>query len=307
MASNTRRISYNHVNQHPEDSILLALLRGQELESRSSVIQHIDRGKCPVCLQKLNELKQVSTTLDVLGEMRSYQNYPELSVGDTFVRMRSTVKTQVPEKTARNGTNYRQLPRRSVVRLISVPTAFVLVILFTMTMLVYANLPGRSFNPFSFNGSTRPGQNISTVAIPSHSTSTKETSLTVTAIVTPGGSSKANEPYLEVCSTQANIDQMRLVICGSNFNRFHQVTLFVFTSGKKPTLLRNIPVDKQGKLQFGWKITDCGSVPTSIYAYEVTSTKPILVKLQITSFGSCPAPTTTPAAKPPGFSSKFGH
>jgi hypothetical protein len=306
MASNTRWISYNHVNQHPEDSILLAYLRGQELEFRSSVIQHIERVKCPVCLQKLNELKQVSTTLDILGEMRSYQYYPELSVTDTFARMQSAVNTRAPVKSARNGAHYRQLPRRSVGRLISVPAAFALVILFTMTMLVYAKLSGRSFNPFSFNGSTGPGQNIATVAIPSHSTSTKEASLTATAIVTPGGSSKAKEPYLEVCSTQANIAQLRLVICGSNFNRFHQATLIVYVSGKKLTWFRNIPVDKHGKLQFTWKITDCRNVPTLIYGYEVTSSKPIIVKLQITSFGSCPAPTTRPEAKPSGFSRKFG-
>ena len=70
MASNSRRISYNEVTKHPEDSILLAYLRGQELEARSSVIQHIEDEKCSVCLQKLHELKQVSATLDVLGEMR---------------------------------------------------------------------------------------------------------------------------------------------------------------------------------------------------------------------------------------------
>lgn len=307
MASNTRWISYNDVNEHPEDSILLAYLRGQELENRANVIQHIDRVKCPVCLQKLNELKQVSTTLDVLGEMRSYQYYPELSVTDTFVRMQSAVNPRISVKTARNGANYRQLPRKSVVRLISLPAAFVLVILFTITMLVYANLPGRSFNPFLFKGGTNPDQNIVSVMIPSHSGSTKEANLTATTIVTPGGSSKAKEPLLEVCSTQANIDQLRLVICGTNFNRFHQTTLVVYVSGKKLTWFRNIPIDKHGKLQFQWKITDCGNVPTAIYGYVVTGSKPIIVKLHITSFGSCPAPTTTPGAKPSGFSRKFGN
>lgn len=307
MASNTRWISYNHVNEHPEDSILLAYLRGQELEIRSSVIQHIDREKCPVCLQKLNELKQVSTTLDVLGEMRSYQYYPELSVAETFVRIQSAVTPQIPLKTTMNGANYRQLLRRSTLRFISVTAAFVLALLFTMTMLVYANLPGRSFNPFSFNGETDPGQNIATVVVPPHTASTAEANLTATPIGTPGGSSKAKEPLLEVCSTQADIDQLRLVICGSNFNRFQQATLFIFVSGKKPTWFRNIPVDKHGKLQFAWKITDCGNVPAVIYGYEVTSSKPIIVKLQITSFGTCPVPTTTRVAKPSGFSRHFGN
>jgi hypothetical protein len=301
MASNTRWISSKHINEHPDDSILLAYLRGQEFEVRSNVIQHIDREKCPVCLQKLNELKQVSTTLDVLGEMRSYQYYPELSVADTFARMRSAVNPRIPVETAISGVHYWQLPRRSAVRLISVPVALVLVILLTMTMLVYANLPGKSFNPFSFNGGTSPGQNIATVAIPPHSTSTEEATLIATPIVTPGsltGSSNAKEPQLEVCSTQANIDQLRLVICGSNFNGFHEATLVVYVPGKKLTWFRNIPVDKHGNLQFEWKIKDCGNVPTFIYGYEVTDSKPIIVKLQLTSFGTCPALTTTPVAKP---------
>jgi hypothetical protein len=304
MASNTRWISYNDVNNHPEDSILLAYLRGQELEIRSSIIQHIDREKCPVCLQKLNELKQVCTTLDVLGEMRSYQYYPELSVAETFVCMQSAVNPRIPVKTAMNGANYRQLPRRSAVRLISVPAAFVLALLFTVTMLVYANLPGRSFNPFSFHGGTDHGQNIATVVVPPHSTSAKEATLTATAI---GGASNAKVPYLKVCSTQANIDQLRLVICGSNFDRFHHATLVVFVPGKKPIWFRNIPVDQYGKLQVGWKITDCGYVPAFIYGFEVTGSKPIIVKLQITSFGSCTVPTTTPITIPSRFSRKFGN
>src|SRR5436305_5475084 len=142
MEGNTRRISYNDVNKHPDDSILLAYLRGQDLELRSSVIQHIDIEKCPRCLQKLNELQQVSTTLDVLGDMRSYQHYPELSVADTYVRMQNAVNQRIPAKTATNSAYYRQRPRKSAVRLISVPAAFGLAILFTM--LVFANLSGRS-------------------------------------------------------------------------------------------------------------------------------------------------------------------
>src|SRR5205823_6411533 len=111
---------------------------GQELETRSSVIQHIENEKCSVCLQKLHELKQVSATLDVLGEMRPYQYYPELSVANTYARMQNAVSRQTPAKTAMNGTYYRLRPRKSAVRWISVPVAFGLVILFTMVMLVFA-------------------------------------------------------------------------------------------------------------------------------------------------------------------------
>ena len=151
MASNSRRISYNEFTKHPEDSILLAYLRGQELEARSSVIQHIEDEKCSVCLQKLHELKQVSTTLDVLGEMRPYQYYPELSVADTYARMQNAVSHQTPAKATMNGVYYRNRPRKSAVRWISVPVAFGLAILFTMAMLVFARFSGTSLNPFTSN------------------------------------------------------------------------------------------------------------------------------------------------------------
>jgi hypothetical protein len=298
MTGNTRWISFNDVNKHPDDSILLAFLRGQELEVCSSVIQHIDIEKCPVCLQKLNELNQVSATLDVLADMRSYQHYPELSVADTYARMQNAMSHRIPAKTTTNNAHYQQRPRKSAIRLISVPAAFVLAILFTMAMLVFANLSGKSFNPFSFAGGTSPGQNILTVAVPPHSTPTREANLTATAIVTPGQSTEGKEPHIKVCSTQDNIAQLQLVICGFHFDNTHKVILFVSIPGKRPILYRNIPVDKHGKFQIGWKIADCGNVPTIIYGYEVTSSKPIMVELQITSFGNCPVPAITPVVKP---------
>ncbi len=303
MAGNTRWISYNDVNEHPEDSILLAYLRGQELEIRSSVIQHIDVEKCPGCLQKLNELKQVSTTLDVLGEMRSYQHYPELSVADTYARMQSTANRRIPAKTAMNVVNHRQHPRRSAVRLISVPAAFGLAILFTMAMLVFANLSGRSMIPSALQGVIKPSLNNSPVVIAHLSSPTSNPGLTATVSVeasvtsvqkaTPGLITK---PYLTVCSTSANIAQWRLVICGYNFDTAHKAVLFA--AGKKPMWQINLHVDQHGKFQFGWIIDNCSNLPTIIYSYEVTNSKLIFVKLQITSFGSCPAPTTTPIAGP---------
>jgi hypothetical protein len=290
MAGNTRFISFNDVKKHPDDSILLAYLRGQELEDRSSVIQHIDLEKCPRCLQKLNELKQVSATLDALGEMRPYQHYPELSVAETYARMQNALNHRIPAKTTSNGANYRQRPRKSAVRLISVPAAFGLAILFTVAMLVFANLSGRSFIPFSVDGGTSHVQNTLTVVVQPQSTSTQE----ATAIVTP----EAKEPHMKVCSTQADIELSRLVICGSNFDSAHKVALEVHVPGRRSIWLRNIPVDKHGKFQIGWEIASCGNVPTIIYGFGVTNPKQIAAKLQITSFGNCTAPTITPVVAP---------
>jgi len=297
MASNSRWISYNEATKHPEDSILLAYLRGQELEARSSVLQHIENEKCSVCLQKLHELKQVSATLDILGEMRQYQYYPELSVTETYSRIQNAGSRKTTAKSAMDGASYRQRPRKSAVRWISVPVAFGLAILFTMSMLVFARFSGTSLNPFSQTGGTSPVQLIVTVTVPPHTTSTPE----VNGTAAPG----AKDPHIRVCSTQTNIAQMRFVICGFNFDSKHKANLLVDVPGKGSFWIRAIPVDRHGKFQVRWTLAACSSVPTLIGGYEFTGSEHIKVKLQITSFGSCPVPTTTPVVKPAGFSSNF--
>ena len=301
MAGNARWNSYSDVNKHPEDSLLLAYLRKQQLEDGLSISQHIDVEKCPRCLHKLNELKQVSATLDVLGVMRSYQHYPELSVADTYARMQSTANRRIPAKAAMNGVNHRQRPRRSAVRLISVPAAFGLAILFTMAMLVFANLSGRSLIPLSVPGVIRHSQDSSTVVVPAHST--PHLALTATANaetnITPTATSVTG-PYIEVCSSPDNIAHWRLVICGHNFEASYKVALVAL--GKTPTWLPNLSVDRKGNFQVGWNIVNCRNLPTTIIFYEKANVKPRIVRLQNISFGSCPLlpPTMGPQGVTPG-------
>jgi hypothetical protein len=303
MAGNTRWTSYNDVHEHPEDSILLAYLRKQQVKDRLSVSQHINLEKCPRCLHKLDELEQVSATLDVLGKIRSYQHYPELSVADTYERMQRAASHRTPTKASLNGANQRQRPRKSVVRLISLPAAFGLAILFTVAMLVFANLSGTSWNPEPSKESISHSQGNSTVVVFPHSTPTPDLDLTATAGTTPVLT--PTKAYIKVCSTPADIVQRRLVICGHNFDPAHEAALLAF--GKKPMLQSNLPVDQHGTFQFGWNIVNCSNLPTIIYSYEATSSKPIYAKLQITSFGSCSKPTSTPIAAPSGFSPNYNR
>jgi hypothetical protein len=297
MTSTRRWNSYDNNNKHPDDSILLAYLRGQKLETRSSVIQHIENAKCSVCLQKLRELKQVSSTLDILGEMRAYQSYPELSSAAIYAHAQNAVYHQIPANTTLSGTNGRQRPRKSAMRLISIPVAFGLAILFTLTMFVFADLSVRTFNQFSSNGGTSSGQNIMTVAVPPHSTSTQQANVKVTAVVTPVTPVGVKQPYITVCSTTNNVAQLQLVICGFSFDSMHKAMLFFYVPGKSAFWLHNIPIDKLGNFHIMLNVVNCGNLPTFIFGYEATSSTLIKVKLHITSFGSCVAPTT-PVTKP---------
>ncbi len=275
MAGNARWTSYSDVNKHPEDSLLLAYLRKQQLEDGLSIAQHIEVEKCPRCLHKLNKLKQVSTTLDALGLMQSYLHYPELSVTHTYARMQ-------------RAANHRQQPRKSAVRLISLPAAFGLTLLFMVAMLVFANYSGKSSIPRPLQGGTNASQNNSTALQRQQATPTPNLALTATANagtnITPTAT-PVTGPYLEVCSTHYNIARWRLVICGYNFEAGYKVTLVAL--GNVPVWLPNLPVDKQGDFKVGWNIVNCGNLPSIIVAHEVVNPKPISARLQNISFGSC--------------------
>ncbi len=275
MAGNARWTSYSDVNKHPEDSLLLAYLRKQQLEDGLSIAQHIEVEKCPRCLHKLNKLKQVSTTLDALGVMQSYLLYPELSVTHTYARMQ-------------RAANHRQQPRKSAVRLISLPAAFGLTLLFMVAMLVFANYSGKSSIPRPLQGGTNASQNNSTALQRQQVTPTPNLALTATANagtnITPTAT-PVTGPYIEVCSTHYNIARWRLVICGHNFEAGYKVTLVAF--GNVPVWLPNLPVDKQGDFKVGWNIVNCGNLPSIIVAHEVVNPKPISARLQNISFGSC--------------------
>jgi hypothetical protein len=292
------------IREHLEDSILLAYLRRQQLDDslRLRISQHIDIEQCPRCRHKLNELSQVSTTLTVLGRMQSYQHYPEISVADTYVRVKSAANKRTALQAYLYRINNRQRPRKSAVRLVSLPVAFGLAILLTVAMLVFANLSGRPWISGSSPGGTSTSQNISTALPPHHSTPSPDLALTTTvstreSTATPTAT-PVTGPYIEVCSTPNHIAHWRLVICGHNFEAGYKAILF---ASRKPFILlfnQPVQVDQQGNFQVGWNIVNCWNLPTTISAYERVNTKLIFARLQNIAFGSCPPPT--PTVGPPG-------
>lgn len=291
--------SDNNTREHLEDSILLAYLRRQQLEDRLRlrISRHIDVEQCPRCRHKLSELAQVSATLNVLGHMPPYQRYPELSVADTFARVQRAANKRTPLQAYLHRISTRQRPRKSVVRLISLPAAIALTILFTV-VIVFANLSGVSWISGPFKGGTSSSQNISTAVAPHQSTPTPDLALTATAnagtSMTPTAS-PVTGPYIEVCSTPADVAQLRLVICGHNFEAGHKVTL-VATSPEWVSIQQRVAlVDKQGTFQVWWYVYNCRNLPTTIFAYEIGNgnAKPISTKLQNISFAGCPLPTPT--------------
>lgn len=279
--------------EHFEDSILLAYLRRQQLEDGLSlrISQHIDIERCPRCCPKLDELARVSATLDVLGRMPSYQHYDELSVADTFARAQGAASKRTSSQADLYRT--RQRPRKSAVRLVSLPVAIAITILFTI--IAFALFSGEPMVPGPSHGGVHSNPGNPTLDLQNHAAATP--TLAATAVQTPTSTgTPATGPYMEVCSTDTNITHWHLFICGHNFEPGSKVVLVAL--GKTPTLLPNVPVNKQGDFQVGWVIDKCGNLPTIILSYQKTDAKPILIKLQNIAFGDCPVPTAT--AGPPG-------
>ena len=304
MTSTRRSNSLSDVNKHPDDSMLLAYLRRQKCESHTSVSQHIENEKCPACFQKLNELQQVTNVLDALGTMRSHQYYAELTVEGTYARIKAIADQSISAKTANHHVTYPSRPRKSAIRLISVPFGVGLALLFT-AVVVFASLYSRTLNPISSHGHISLHQNPLTVVINQHSVPKQHPNVTATSVVSQRATPEAKVPHIKVCSTKDNIAQTQLVICGYSFNSTHKVMLQFYVSGKQASWLRNIPVDKHGKFHVKLNITDCGNMPNYILGSEATGSTAIKVELHITSFGSCVAPTT-PIVKPTWHSPRFG-
>jgi hypothetical protein len=279
MAGNTWWKPDKHGEKHPEDSSLLAYIRQQQLEDRSKIRQHIDIERCPRCLHRRSELEQVSKTLDVLGQMPPYQHYPELSVARTYAHVQEAANRRTVLQAYLHRVNNRHRPRKSAVRLVSLPAAFALAILFTVA-LVFAGLSGVPLIPRSLQGGTSSSHSGSTVLAP-------HLALTATA----NANATASQPYIQVCSTPAEIAKSRLVICGYNFETGHKVSLTVTISGRGSITRHPVLVDKQGEFQDWWYVHYCRNLPTAIFAYEVDNVKvssPVLVNI---SFAACPAST----------------
>ena len=290
-----------HTREHLEDSILLAYLRRQQLEDDLSLLirQHVEIERCPRCLHKLDELAQVSATLDVLGRMPSYQHYPELSVAETYARVQGAASKRISAQAYPYPITDRQRPRKSALRLASLPVAIALTLFFTM-VIVFALLSGEPMLSRTSPEGIRPNLYNSPITLKNHPPTTSDLAMTATAnanestspVQTPTAT-PVTGPYIEVCLTSTyNIAHWRLVICGHNFEADSKVALVAL--GKTPTLLPNVSVNKQGDFTIGWIIDNCANLPTTIFAYEKTNkTKLTEVTLQDIAFGHCPVPTAT--------------
>lgn len=302
MVSSTKWIRANDGKEHPEDSILLAYMRLQQLEDWPKINRHIDVEQCPRCRHKCDELAQVSATLSVLRQMAASQRYPELSAARTYAHIQESANKRTPLQAYLHWAGNRQRPRKSPVRLVSLPVAFGLALLCVVLVLA-AHLSGGSLLPGSFQGHTSPSQNNAATVQAQHTTPAPQPALTVTAganttpaaTLTPTATSTTGpQAYLKVCSTAADNAQSYLVICGFNFEPYHKVALVVDVPGKPLVTRHPVFVDQQGKFHDGWYIFNCKNLPFAVYVEDLTAgTGNYSYTLMNIAFADCPAATPT--------------
>lgn len=300
MVSSTKWIQASDGKEHPEDSILLAYMRLQQLEDWPRINQHIDVEQCPRCRRKCDELAQVSATLSVLRQMAVSQRYPELSADRTYAHIQKFANKRDPLQAYLHWAGNRQRPRKSPVRLVSLPVAFGLALLCVVLVLA-ARLSGGSWLPGSSQGHISPSQNNAATVQAQHTTPTPQPALTVTAsatttpALTPTATSTTGpQAYLKVCSTAADRAQLHLVICGFNFEPGHKVVLVVAVPGKQPVTRRPVAVDQRGEFRDGWYISNCKNLPVAVYAEDLTAgTGNYSSTLVNIAFANCPAATPT--------------
>lgn len=263
-------------------------MRLQQLEDWPRINRHIDVEQCPHCRRKCDELAQVSATLAVLRQMAAYQHYPELSAARTYAHIQKFAHKRNPLHAYLHWAGNRQRPRKSPVRLVSLPVAFGLALLCVVLVLA-AHLSGGSLLPGLSQGHISPAQNNAATVQAQHTTPTPGQALTPTATSATGP-----QPHLKVCSTAADNAQSHLVICGFNFEPGHRMALVVDVPGRHLVTRHTEVVNQRGEFHDGWYVSNCKSLPVAVYAEDLTAgTGYYSYTLVNIAFANCPVATPT--------------
>jgi hypothetical protein len=300
--------------EHPMPETLLAFMREQCAEhEKSRINEHLLTG-CVPCSRVRAGLTLSSNALNQLKYMSRYLYYPELQSNQVLLHaQRGEPLTSVwtgKRKRKFQAQSRSQITRQYVykksVRIISLPVAFALLLIFMTAVLVLAYsvvnsgfripLPGQQSSGFIIPEPNTPvvaqHQPTPTNTVAGTITATPSVSAIVGVSPTPVGPT----PTIGICPHPRF---MYLEICGYGFKKGDKISLVLDYYGSKSPLVRNALVaDSLGEFMNGWNIYSCHYLPIAIYAEDV-SQKPgsvisnVLTSIQIQVSG-CHGPTPTP-------------
>ncbi len=286
---------------HPDNSILLAYTRKQQLEDRLGIRRHVDQ--CPRCLRTCSEYKRTGMVLEVLGRMHSDLSYADVPstlllsrVQGEYARYERRLSTRVMRKlepiqrfgkrglraVPKIGGHLKpEMPLSSIGFYIA-SLAVVVTFLFAIGV-VAAIHGGGPFNQYPMGpGATSVVRHDVTPATRPDATATYDTT---------AGSGQSKE-RISICTTDYDRTQLRLRICGYDFKPGDKVALLATMVGsEQPKQHHPVTVDAHGEFEVTIAVNNC-NVPVAIVAHDLTNTTVNSNILQHIRFGSCPMPSS---------------
>ena len=295
--------------EHPENSILLAYTRKQQLEDRLGIRRHIEQ--CPRCLHECSEFERTSALPGTLEQMQGCLDYADVPPVLLLSRIQveyTKYERSLPARVMRRVEPIQRFGKRGLravpkigghikperpLSSMSFYLAFVVVVVMLLFAIgvVAAIHGGGPFNQYLI----QPG---ATSVQPHDATQTARPVATATHNPTTAGLGQSKE-YISICTTDVDRAQSRLRICGSNFKPGDKVALLVTMLGSgQPKQHHAVTVDALGEFQVTIPINNC-NVPVAVEAHDLTDTKVYSNTLQHIKFGACliPPPNLGAGAK----------
>ena len=306
--------------EHPTRETLLAFICEQcSAYEENRINEHLQLG-CMPCNRLRADLTQSRNALSHLKHMSSYLSYPELQSNQVLLHMRrgESLTSALTGKRKRK-FQVQSSPQitglyvhKKSARIVSLPAAFALLLIFMTAVLVLAytvvnsglHIPSfgqqtSSFTtPVPYNTSVAMHQPTPTATVPVTITPTPSASATVETSPTPTVTvTVALGPAIDYCPPHGYVGQL-IYICGYGFKAGDKVSLVLDYYGSNAPVIwwNSYKVDKHGEFTGFLFFSSCKNLPLGVYAMDETL-RPVSVTSNILStipVAGCHAPTPTP-------------
>src|SRR5258707_1116814 len=299
---------------HPDDSVLLAYIRQQSLDtSWSHIDQHLSG--CPHCHQRSIDFIATSKLLTVsLQHFQQAHKYPSL-VGDVIELLQNPVaarhvrrkrqRARLHEdlalgnallvKSLQSGMNHviSILPgaarRSSHTRMSVMPK-----LLFAVVVMLAFSLTVNAFNLFHVSNHSIPIPFRRSSVTPSHDV-TVPVNLSTATVSSSKKTSGASHPTLQLCLVHAVKSPLHISICASYFRPGDKLRLVVRTFSGQLSMRHPLVIDAHGNFRDSWIVLTCKEYPDTVFVLDLTH---VLAVLQTDQSGRCSVPT--PFQRPHG-------
>lgn len=287
---------------HLEDDVLLAYTRGQLAADTIFVVQQ-HCAKCTLCMQKCAEYTRLGMTLqqNLTYAMPVYPSIVDM-LGDALdnpaaasaaLRQRKENKRHVRKQSARTpgSKTQRLFPKVGVFPLTASIALVLLMVLLTYTL---TNYIGGHASPEHSATPARPALTVQPTAMqrptPVKTVNRSLPGTTAGAGSTPTGTTKSagvSKPVIWICSSNADLAQSRLRICGKNFKAGDRVIILEVFSNNSHRVGTETTANMHGSINGAWTIANCRDVPLAVFAFDsthATFTQQVSVNISI---GGC--------------------